>query len=294
MLAPYPDRLRSSRSNTTSSSQPQPPPPQPQQQQHHSLFHSRSALPLTRMRTNSLTSSSPSQSHRSDSPATTCNDSAPPRLSQNSARRPLLPSQPPTSPLATDHKPAPVVPIVFTSPLAGVSPVTVRVDHFADNHRLPTVHVLQFQPFVDFIPTSRKRTTKRPSFQVVPRKESVTCTPSKASSVPIHTDPDNPVIQDLRLSFATCKSQFKMKGNKKHHAYPANEAPYPRNYERPVIDQCVLYSIPIVTHTILINLQCSDVWETGFVRQLSGSHTFHVFGTPPTKVYVSQLFPKMC
>ena len=28
------------------------------------------------------------------------------------------------------------------------------------------------------------------------------------------------------------------------------------------------------------------MWETGFIRQLSASQTFHVFAAPPTKVYV--------
>jgi len=36
-------------------------------------------------------------------------------------------------------------------------------------------------------------------------------------------------------------------------------------------------------------LRRSDVWETGFIRQLSGSQTFHVFETPPTKVYVPRI-----
>jgi hypothetical protein len=36
-----------------------------------------------------------------------------------------------------------------------------------------------------------------------------------------------------------------MKSNKRHHVYPANKAPYPRNYERLVVDQCVLYYISI-------------------------------------------------
>ena len=41
-----------------------------------------------------------------------------------------------------------------------------------------------------------------------------------------------------------------------------------------------------VNSTIPTFSACSDVWETGFIRQLSGSLTFHVFETPPTKVYV--------
>lgn len=50
---------------------------------------------------------------------------------------------------------------------------------------------------------------------------------------------DRAILEELKLGAAARKSQFKMKGNKKHHAYLKSEAPYPRNYERPVIDQCV-------------------------------------------------------
>lgn len=40
----------------------------------------------------------------------------------------------------------------------------------------------------------------------------------------------------------------------------------------------------------VLTLLCrSDVWETGFIRQLSESQTFHVFATPPTKVYVPRI-----
>ncbi len=50
---------------------------------------------------------------------------------------------------------------------------------------------------------------------------------------------DRAILEELKLGAAARKSQFKMKGNKMHHAYPKSEAPYPRNYERAVIDQCV-------------------------------------------------------
>ncbi|KAI0252378.1 hypothetical protein BJV78DRAFT_351287 [Lactifluus subvellereus] len=223
MLAPYPDRLRSSRS-TSHASEREPQQPQPQ----HSLFHSRSSLlPFTGMRTNNLEADS------SDSPAAQ-NDTVPvpPRPPRNPARLHDLPPRPSTP---SDHKHTPVVPIVVTSPFAGASPV----------------------PFADFMPT-RRRSTKRPSFA---RKESAS---SKGSSTHAgHTKRDLST-PDRQLGVAHRESQFKMKDNKKHHAYPANEAPYPLNYERPVIDH--------------------DVWETGFIRQLSGSQTFHVFETPPTKV----------
>lgn len=44
----------------------------------------------------------------------------------------------------------------------------------------------------------------------------------------------------------------------------------------------------VIPDTIPTSLRCSDVWETGFIRQLCGSLTFHVFEAPPTKVYVSR------
>jgi len=50
---------------------------------------------------------------------------------------------------------------------------------------------------------------------------------------------DRAILEELKLGSAARESQFKTKGTDRHHAYPANEAPYPRNYERPVIDQCV-------------------------------------------------------
>ncbi|KAF9267364.1 hypothetical protein L218DRAFT_995627 [Marasmius fiardii PR-910] len=53
-------------------------------------------------------------------------------------------------------------------------------------------------------------------------------------------------------------------GGKRHHAYPKEEVPYPRSYEREVLDL--------------------DVWETLFCKQICGSLTWHEFEQPPTKV----------
>ncbi|EIW81029.1 hypothetical protein CONPUDRAFT_165259 [Coniophora puteana RWD-64-598 SS2] len=49
-----------------------------------------------------------------------------------------------------------------------------------------------------------------------------------------------------------------------HHPEPRRAAPYPRSYERAVVDL--------------------DVWETLWARQICGSLTWHVFETPPAKV----------
>ena len=140
MLAPYPDRLRSSRStsaqsspnvNSTSSTAPTPTPPPshvlsttPPSSQHR-LFSSHSSLPLTRMRTNSLSSPSPSRHFDSPSPST---DHAPPRPSRNSSRRPASHRRPSTSSGVPDQKHQHVVPIVVTSPSSAAPfPVSLSV-----------------------------------------------------------------------------------------------------------------------------------------------------------------------
>jgi hypothetical protein len=132
MLAPYPDRLRSSRStpaqsnsNTNSASTPSStptPPPHPSNvlsttsTSHHKLFSSRSS---TRMRTNSL--SSPSPSHHADSPSSST-DHVSSRPFRNSSRRPALNRRPSTSSGVLDQKHQPLIPIAV--PPSGAIPVS--------------------------------------------------------------------------------------------------------------------------------------------------------------------------
>ncbi|TDL17246.1 hypothetical protein BD410DRAFT_580873 [Rickenella mellea] len=75
---------------------------------------------------------------------------------------------------------------------------------------------------------------------------------------------DRTILAELRHSITARESQFIMRGGKKHHPYSVMEVPYPRSYERIVVDH--------------------DVWEVGFTQQLSKSVTFHTFDTPPAKV----------
>ncbi|KAI9510592.1 hypothetical protein F5148DRAFT_976528 [Russula earlei] len=245
MLVPYPDRLRSSRSSSSQSnanltSTPSPPPPPipspstaPTTPQHR-FFPPRSNLPLARMRTNSLSSPSLSSSHPGSSSTPSDHPQRPLR------NRPSLRARPSTSPDVPDAKHP-------SSPFSGSSPIP---------------------PFADFLPT-RRRSAKRPPS----RKESAPGTHSSRTTGTALVDSgkdarfstaDRAILKELKLGAAARESQFKIKGSKKHHAFPANEAPYPRNYERSVIDH--------------------DVWETAFIRQLCGSLTFHVVETPPTKV----------
>ncbi|KAL0580636.1 hypothetical protein V5O48_001366 [Marasmius crinis-equi] len=53
-------------------------------------------------------------------------------------------------------------------------------------------------------------------------------------------------------------------GGRRHHAYPKDEVPYPRSYDREVLDL--------------------DVWETLFCNQICSSLTWHEFDEPPTRV----------
>lgn len=46
------------------------------------------------------------------------------------------------------------------------------------------------------------------------------------------------MIPDRRGRAASKSSPFKYINNKRHHAYPANEVPYPRNYEYGPVDRC--------------------------------------------------------
>ncbi len=100
--------------------------------------------------------------------------------------------------------------------------------------------IFNLKPFADFMPT-RKRSIKKPSPHVPApsnRTSGATLVDPAQKDARFST-PDRAILEELKLGAAARESQFKMKGNKKHHAYLANEAPYPRNYERPVIDQCV-------------------------------------------------------
>lgn len=174
MLAPYPDRLRSSRStpaqpnaNSTSTLTPSPPPSQAfsspsasSSTPHHRLFSSRSNLPLSRMRTNSL--SSPSPPH-ADSPSSSTDFVLPSSL-RNGARRPQVHARPSTSSGIPDRKHPPVVPIVVTSPFAGPSHVPVGSLFAATCHRLFTHH-LQLEAICRLHANSKEKHQKALSTQ---------------------------------------------------------------------------------------------------------------------------------
>ncbi|KAF8627448.1 hypothetical protein AX17_006262 [Amanita inopinata Kibby_2008] len=104
---------------------------------------------------------------------------------------------------------------------------------------------------------------------------------SKLDTPPNGADPrfstaDRKILEELKRNITAREAQFIKKGKsagfgasgvvpgKKHHPYPRHIVPYPRNYEREVLDL--------------------DVWETAFCHDICGSITWHVFKTPPTRV----------
>ncbi|TFK74840.1 hypothetical protein BDN72DRAFT_634881 [Pluteus cervinus] len=86
---------------------------------------------------------------------------------------------------------------------------------------------------------------------------------------------DRTILEELKRNILARESQFVVKGaipggptgvrqGRKHHAYSRTEVPYPRSYERVVLDL--------------------DVWETMFCQDICQSLTFHEFERPPIKV----------
>ncbi|KAL1702751.1 hypothetical protein EV121DRAFT_209352 [Schizophyllum commune] len=79
---------------------------------------------------------------------------------------------------------------------------------------------------------------------------------------------DRTILQELRRNQSAREAEFVIKGlpqhPQKHHPYPRDQVPYPRSYEREVLDL--------------------DVWENLFCHQLTGSNTWHVFEEPSDAV----------
>lgn len=105
------------------------------------------------------------------------------------------------------------------------------------------------------MPTRRRSAKKRKEGAALPLRPHAADTSSTRVDLPKRdthfSTADRAILHELELGVAARESQFKMKGSKKHHPYPAKEAPYPLNYERPVIDQFVavvnvLMSVPTI------------------------------------------------
>ncbi|KDQ62491.1 hypothetical protein JAAARDRAFT_170906 [Jaapia argillacea MUCL 33604] len=89
-------------------------------------------------------------------------------------------------------------------------------------------------------------------------------TSASASRAPDFSTADRTILEELKRNIQARDAQFVVRGGRKHHPFLPGEVPYPRDYDRLVVDH--------------------DVWETQFVQQVCGSVTWHVFERPPTKV----------
>ncbi|KAI1794892.1 hypothetical protein LXA43DRAFT_882893 [Ganoderma leucocontextum] len=75
---------------------------------------------------------------------------------------------------------------------------------------------------------------------------------------------DRTILQELRQKIRAREDQFVTRGGRKHHAFSPVDVPYPRSYDRQMVDM--------------------DVWDDLWQLQLGGSITMHVFATPPARV----------
>ncbi|KAI1784677.1 hypothetical protein LXA43DRAFT_1077285 [Ganoderma leucocontextum] len=75
---------------------------------------------------------------------------------------------------------------------------------------------------------------------------------------------DRTILQELRQKIRAREDQFVTRAGRKHHAFSPVDVPYPRSYDRQMVDM--------------------DVWDHLWQLQLGGSITMHVFETPPARV----------
>ena len=120
---------------------------------------------------------------------------------------------------------------------------------------------------------------------------------------------DRTILEQLKLNIRAREDGFVVKGignlvmgggqcrGKKHHSYPAKQVPYPRSYDKEVMDlwvekkeSCFQLALNqrlpdlLSISPNLVWTHCRDVWETMLCFDMCKSLTWHVFETPPTKV----------
>lgn len=136
---------------------------------------------------------------------------------------------------------------------------------------------------------------------------------------------DRTILEELKANIRAREAQFVVKGvghtivgggrspGKKHHPYSKKEVPYPRSYDTEVVDLCVFIRlsrilpsmatdnypwfdatdispssavVSLIISWFLTSRYFRDVWETMFHLDVGKGLSWHVFDTPPTKVYV--------
>ncbi|RDX50325.1 hypothetical protein OH76DRAFT_1482460 [Lentinus brumalis] len=165
---------------------------------------------------------------------------------------PLVPPRPPRNPARTNLAPSPSKP----------SGIPARASHLhtaADSRELDAAADWEFPlPRGSEFPLQRKKSkSSRFNTSRIMQDESA------KSDVPFSTV-DRTILEELGQKMRAREAQFVIRSGRKYHAFPADEVPYPRSYDRQMVDM--------------------DVWDDLWHLQLGGSITMHVFDTPPTRV----------
>ncbi|OBZ68915.1 Demethylmenaquinone methyltransferase [Grifola frondosa] len=78
---------------------------------------------------------------------------------------------------------------------------------------------------------------------------------------------DRTILDQLRRKVQAREEQFILRNGKKHHAFSAKEVPYPRSYERHVID------LDVCTPTKVLDIGCgTGTWILDAARQWKNTH----------------------
>ncbi|KAI0771188.1 hypothetical protein BD413DRAFT_476314 [Trametes elegans] len=75
---------------------------------------------------------------------------------------------------------------------------------------------------------------------------------------------DRAILEELRQKIRAREEQFVIRSGRKYHAFSPEDVPYPRSYDRQMVDM--------------------DVWDNMWQIQLGGSVTMHTLETPPARV----------
>ncbi|KAI5118808.1 hypothetical protein M0805_005150 [Coniferiporia weirii] len=114
----------------------------------------------------------------------------------------------------------------------------------------------------DTNPTRAQKASRQPGPDAFQSKAKPSSGKDNADKARFSTT-DRTILAELKHSLSVRESKFVVKNGKKHHPYSEKEVPFPRNYERLVLDH--------------------EVWGTLFYQQLIGGVCFHPFETPPAK-----------
>ncbi|KAI8978791.1 hypothetical protein BD414DRAFT_538707 [Trametes punicea] len=183
-------------------------------------------------------------------------------LSYNSpsAGSPSIPPRPARNPARLHSFPAPNIPGGPTSPTSDTSGGAnhARSDTWGP---LASVEAAEWEfplPRGSEFPLQRKKSKSSKSSAARAMQEE-----SAKNDLPFSTL-DRAILEELRQKIRAREDQFVIRSGRKYHAFPAEEVPYPRSYDRQMVDL--------------------DVWDNLWQQNLGGSVTMHVFQTAPARV----------